>query len=98
RPYLPVAQRRIGRNAGTQQRRDSGQLCLWMAYTQHVALVHDDLLRVPAQRMAGCIGSRAVVRGDHMVAVILQPIAAVLAVLATVDHTANTNQVPGLEI
>ena len=48
RPDVPVAQRRVSRDARAQQRRDGGQLLFGMADAQHVALMNDDLLGVTA--------------------------------------------------
>ena len=97
-PDLPVPQRRVGGDAGAQQRRDGGQVRFGMADLQHEALVDDDVLRVAAQRVAGRVRRRAVVGADEAVlAVLLQALVAGRAVPAAVDHAADADQVADLE-
>ncbi|MNH13947.1 hypothetical protein D3C79_735330 [compost metagenome] len=97
RPSAPVAQRGIRGDTGAQQWRHGRQLRLRMAYAQHIARMHDDLLRVAAQGPAGFVGRWEVVGTDHAVAVVFQPRVTVGAVFATVDDAADTDQVAGLE-
>ncbi|MNI26794.1 hypothetical protein D3C73_805110 [compost metagenome] len=70
RAGAPVTQRRVGGDARAQQWRDGSQLRLGMADAQHVALMHHDVLRVAAQRPAGCVRCREVVGANHVVAVV----------------------------
>ena len=97
RSHLPVAQRRVGGDARAQQRRDGGQLCLGVTDAQDVALVHHDLLGIPAERVARRVRRRPVVGADHVVAVVLQPRVAVLAALAAIDDAADADQIAHLE-
>src|SRR5690606_20800439 len=96
-PYLPVTERRVGGYARAQQRSHGSQLIFRMAHTQYIALVHDDLLGIAAQCMAGCVGNGAVIGGHHVIAVVLHPCVTLFAVLATIYHAANTDQIAWLE-
>src|SRR5690606_24314072 len=58
---------------------------------------HDDLLRVAAERPTGGVRRAAIVGADHLVAVVLEPLAAVLALAAAVDDAAHAHQVAFLE-
>ena len=72
---LPVPQRRVGGDAGAQQRRDGGELVLGMADLQHELLVDHDALRVAAERVAGRVRRRAVVgAGEAVLAVLLEAV------------------------
>ena len=48
-PGLPMPQRRPGGDAGAEQRRDRGEVCLVMADVQHEMLVHHDRARIAAK-------------------------------------------------
>src|SRR5690606_38902657 len=67
------------------------------ADAQHVALVDHDRLGIAAQGVPGLIIGHAVVGADHGVAVVLQAVAALLALAAAVDDAAHAHQVAGLE-
>ncbi|MNN30577.1 hypothetical protein D3C81_1442310 [compost metagenome] len=94
---VPMLQRRIGGDAGTQQRRHRCQLRLGMANAQHVALVDDNLLRVASERPTRGVRRREVIGADHAVAVVLQTTDAVLTLLAAIDDAADANQLAKLE-
>ena len=93
RTGLPVPQRRIGGDARAQQRRHRGELVFRMRDPQHIALVHHDPLRIAAERVAGRVGRRGIVGADHAVAIVLQPVRAVVAPLATVDDAADADEI-----
>jgi hypothetical protein len=80
-----------------QQRRDSRQLQV-PGHPQHEALVDDDALRVAAVGHAPEVPVGTVVGERHPgLAVLLQPLAAVRAGAAGVDHAADRGQVAGGE-
>src|SRR3546814_20287806 len=68
-----------------------------MADAQHVSFGHDDLLGITSQRMAGRIRGYAVVGANHVIAVVFQPVLALIAMLAAIDDAAHAQQVPRLE-
>ncbi len=97
-PDLPVAQRRIGRDAGTEQRRDRGELFDRMTDLQHELLVDDDALRVAAERMTRRVFRTAVVGADEAVlAVLLETFIAGAAMLATADHATDADDIARCE-
>ncbi len=98
RASAPLTQRRVGGNPGAEQRRDGGQLRLGMTNPQHIALVHDDVLRIAAEGPARCVRGREVVGADHAVTVVFQTGLAVLAVLAAVDDATDTDQIADLVV
>ena len=64
-----------------------------MRDTKHVSLVHDDLLRISTERVARRVRRRGVVRANHVVAVVLETDAAVLALFAAIDDAADADKV-----
>ena len=66
---------------------------LWIADAQHVALMHNDLLGVTAERVAGRVLRRAVIGEHHTIAIVFQPVPALLALFTAVDHTADAHQI-----
>ena len=94
RAGLPVAQRRIKRDAGAEQRRDRGELILGMADFQDEAGVDDDPLRIAAERVARRVRRRAVIGADKAdLAILLQPLRAGRAALARIDEAADADRV-----
>ena len=93
RPDVPVAQRRVCRDPGAQQRRDGGQLRFGMGYPQHVVFFDHDLLGIAAQSVARRVLGRAVIGQHHVVAVVFQPLSALFALLAAIDHAADAHQI-----
>ena len=59
--------------------------------------MHHDALRIAAQRVAGRIRRGTVVGPDHVVAIVLQPLGAVVALLAAIDDAADADQIARLE-
>ena len=97
RPRVPVTQRRVGGDARTQQRRHGRKLRRRMGNTEHVVLMHDDLLRISTERVPRCVRRCEVIRARHVVAVILETGAAVRAFPAAIDDAANPDEVARLE-
>ena len=64
-----------------------------MADAQHIALMHNDLLGVTAERVAGRVLRRAVIGEHHTIAIVFQPVPALLALFTAVDHTADAHQI-----
>src|SRR5689334_7662151 len=99
-PYLlatasvPVPQRRVQRDAGAQKGRYRRKLRFRMSDAQHVAPLHDDLLRIAAHRPTWRVGRREVVRTRHGIAIIFEPRAAVVAVPAAVDDATHADELP----
>ncbi len=95
--HIPVAQRRVGRDARAQQRRGAGQIQP-LGHLEHEMLGNDDLLAVAA------VGARAVDRvgavvgvGGAVFAVLFPALSAGVAVAARLDHAAHADRVAGLE-
>src|SRR5690606_26038275 len=88
-PDVPVAERRIGGDAGAQQRRGGGQIDI-LAHPQREGLVHRDALRVAAEGRAAQVRVRAVVgeRGE-LLAVLLEAARTGRTGPAGIDHAAD---------
>ena len=95
---LPMAQRRIGRDAGAEQRRRGGQIEIGRHLEREV-LVDDDGLGIAAighlagELVGAVIGARR--PGD---AILLQALDAVLARAAGVDEAADAGEIAFLEL
>src|SRR5690606_38721088 len=97
RPDLPLAQRRIGGDAGAEQRRDGGQV-VGLTDAQHIFLVHHYGVRRAAEGVLAAAERRAVVGADETVlAVLLQALATGGAIAATVDQATDDGEVIDLE-
>ena len=55
--------------------------------------MHNDLLGVTAERVAGRVLRRAVIGEHHTIAIVFQPVPALLALFTAVDHTADAHQI-----
>ena len=87
RADVPVTQRRIGGDAGAQQRRHRRKLVFGVANLQHEILVNHDALRVTTQGVSWRVPGLAVVGADEaLLAILLKPFVAGGAMLAAVDH------------
>ena len=94
RADIPLAQGRIGRDAGTQQRRHGSQLGRIMRDTQHERFAHHDVAGVATVRVGpGALLRTVVSAGEAVLAVLFKALRAGLAMLTAVDHAADTNQV-----
>ena len=96
RPGLPSFQHRLRRLQELQRRAEwchSSQLRFWMTDAQDITLMHNDFLRVSAQRMPGRVRSRRVVRACHAVAIVLQTVTAFFAMLAAFADATDANQI-----
>jgi hypothetical protein len=89
---LPVAQRRVGRDARAQERGHGSQLLLGMADPEHELVIDDDALRIAAQRVAGLVLDRRIV-GQRLAvfAELLQPLLARGAMLTAIDQAADAH-------
>ncbi len=97
RADVPVPQRRVGGDAGAQQRRHCRELLHRMADLQHELLIDHDPLRIAAQGMPGRVRRGAVVGADETVlAVLLQAFVAGRAMLAAAHHAADADHVADL--
>src|SRR5580704_18777242 len=94
---IPTAQRRIGRDARTKQRRGAGRIePLWN--TEHVRFVHDDAGRIATVRHAVEYFILAVVGQSEMVfAVLLLTRETARAFPAGIDHAADCGDITLLE-
>ena len=91
----PLAQRRVGGDAGAQQRRGGGRVDA-VGDGEDVVGVDDDVGGVAALG-GGAVAVGAGVGGDHAVeAVLLVAVAAVGALAAGVDHAADADAVADL--
>ena len=93
RAGAPGAQRRIGGDAGAEQRRGPREVEA-VGYTQHEFLAHDDVLRVAA--VVRCAGDPVLVGvglGHAAAAELLLSLVALVAVLAGIDHAADRDGV-----
>src|SRR5438105_3928178 len=94
---VPLAQRRIGGDAGAQKRRCAGRVEAGRDF-QRVSLRHDDLRRVTAVRGRGPVHLGTVVGpGGALLAELLEPAAARIALAAGVDETPHARGVAHLE-
>jgi hypothetical protein len=93
---VPVAQRRIGGDAGTQQRRHGLEM-IHVADAQHEFLVDDDVGGIAAVGVLATERGPVVGAGEAVLAIILFTVLARVAVAATVDHAADADRVAGLE-
>src|SRR5579871_6279932 len=95
--YFPVAQRRVGRDAGTEQRRCGSEICLFGNFESEV-LIHDDAFAVAtvcdtAQNFVfGVVGE-----SGHVLAVVFQATLAVITSAAAVHQTAYRCEIAGFE-
>src|SRR5262245_2401428 len=64
-----------------------------MADPQHESFVDDDSLRIASQRVPGSVSRGAVVGTHDVVAVVLEAVVAVSALLAAVDEAADADKV-----
>ena len=96
-PRTPVAQRRVGGDAGAQQRGDAGQVLLVMFYAQDKGFLDDDALRITAVGIFAAEHRAVVGPGKTVLAILLHALVAGMAVPATVDHAAYAGEVAGLE-
>ena len=93
----PVAQRRVGRDAGAEQRRGAGEVEVGRD-AQDEVLVHDDAVGVAAvgdRRRLVLV--RRVVGERHVRAELLEPGLAVGAGAVGIDQAADAGEVAGLE-
>ena len=98
RTGIPVAQRRIGGDAGTEQRRDRSKLIDRVTDLQHEMVIDDDLLRIAAQRMARRVVGLAIIgAGPPLFAIIFQILFAAGACAAAIDQTAHAHDIAHLE-
>ena len=97
RTHFPVAQGRPGGDAGTQQRRRTGQVQP-AGHLQHEFLAHHDLFRIAALGGAAIHAVDAVVGvGGTALAVLLPALGAGAARLAAVHHAAHADHITGLD-
>src|SRR5208283_253684 len=95
---LPVAQRRVGRDARAQQRRD--RLQVQRSGNLHdEAVIDHDLFAVAAEGQPSAAALAIVVRQRRALhAILLQPLPARLALAAGIDHAADPGVVADLEL
>src|SRR5690606_9624267 len=98
RPRLPVAERRVERDSGAEQRRRRiERQCIGNA--EHEALVDGDRGRVAAEGVATQMPVVAVVgAGIAVEAVLLLARLAVLALMARIHHAADADALARLEL
>lgn len=93
----PLAQRRVGSDAGAQQRRGGGRVQL-VRHVQHEGLVGHHLRGAAAVGDLARHAALAVVGADEAVlAVLLEAVRAARAGAAGIDHAADADHVAGLE-
>ena len=93
----PVAHRRIGRDAGTEQRRGSGEVEVGRN-SQNEALIDDDAVGVAAIGDAAEVLVGEVVGERQVRAELLQALLALRAGAVGIDHAADRGEVAGLEL
>ena len=94
---FPVAHRRIGRDAGAEQRRGGGGIEIG-GHPQHEVLRHDDALRITAERRRAEMLVGAAESHHHaVVAELFQPRAAVRTRAARVHEATHADGVADLE-
>ena len=92
-----MAQRRPGRDAGTEQGRAGGKVQI-AGQSQDEGLIDHDPLRIPAIRHAAAMFVRAVVGPDRpLITVLFLAVLAVAAGSAGIDHAADRRPVARLE-
>ena len=97
RSRLPVAQRRIGGDAGAQERRCRGGVEI-ARHLEREALRHHDVAGIAAEGVAAEHGVRAVIGGDGAArAILLQSLFAARAGAAGIDQAADRGEVADLE-
>ena len=93
----PMAQRRIGGDAGAEQRRHAGQIEL-VGNPQHESLVDDDRVGIASKSRAADHFVDAVVGWvEAPFAILLQALTAGTASAAGIDHAADSGEVARLE-
>ena len=99
RPRIPVPERRIGGDAGAQQRRDCGQVLLVVADARDEDVLDDDMVRIAAERVATQHLVLAIIGADKAggLAELLLAGMAGRAMAATVDHTAHADEIADRE-
>ena len=99
RADVPLAQWRIGCDAGAQQRRHGGQIGFSVGDAQHKRLPHHQVAGIAAVSVGTSALCRAVVRaGKTVFAILFQIIRAGRAMLAAVNHAAYADHVAYLEL
>ena len=96
RPDLPVLQRRVGRDAGAEQRRDGSEV-LVRRDAQHEAFLDDDAIRIAAEGVRAAEQGAVVGAGEALFAVLLLALAAGRALRATIHHAADPDGIAYLE-
>ncbi|PAV70940.1 hypothetical protein WR25_02188 [Diploscapter pachys] len=98
--HLPVMQRRIGGDAGAEQRRHGGKVLFVMADVENEILGHDDMVGIAAEGVAAHHLVRAVIGADEArrLAILLLAVVARGAMAAAVDHAADAGDVADLEL
>ena len=96
--HAPLAQRRIGGDTGAEQGRHGCQFFFIVRDAKHKRFAHHDGVGVTAVGVgAGALFGPVVGASKTVVAILLKPVGAGLAVLATVNHAAHADEVADLE-
>ena len=94
---LPVAQRRVGGDAGAKKRRRTGGIQIF-GHAQDVGFIDDDAVRISTVRDAAEeLVLTVVSKGHALFAILLQAGAATFAFAAGIDHAADGGHVAFLE-
>ena len=94
----PVAQGRVGRDAGTEQGSDAGQIFLVMPDAQDKGLLDHDRLRIAAVGVLAAKERAVVGAGEAVVAILLLAVVTGRAMAATIDQAADPGEVADLEL
>ena len=94
----PVTQGRVGRDAGTEQGSDAGQILLVMPDAQDKGFLDHDRLRIAAVGVLAAKERAVVGAREAVVAILLLAVVTGRAMAATIDQAADTGEIADPEL